>query len=86
MPGKEDRRVKATYLLAHRRHIFTPYLPAFRFSNKEADGIVLTEDEDERVANTTVFDLGSLVVTFHILDDLSLRTICYTNRVRPGSK
>jgi hypothetical protein len=78
--GKEGAWT-ATNFLSHWWHIFTSYLAMLRLSNEQTDGIILVQDENEWIADATVFDLGSPVVTLHVLDDLPLCAICCTDDI-----
>jgi hypothetical protein len=52
-----------------------------RLSSEQANSIILMQDENESVTDATVFDLGPLIVAFHVLNDLPLCAICHTNDI-----
>ena len=71
-----------THFLPHWRHVFSSDLAALGLSNKQSDCVILAQNEHERVTNTAVFDSRSLIVALHVLNDLSLGSICRKLSVR----
>jgi hypothetical protein len=53
----------------------------FRLPNEQTDSIILVQDKNKQIADATVFDLGSLAVTLHVLDDLLHCAICHANHI-----
>ena len=52
-----------------------------RLSNEQTDGVIFAQNENERIADAIIFNLGSLIITLHVFDYLPLCAICRTDEM-----
>lgn len=65
-----------TDFFAHWRHILPSYPSPFCIAYEEAQGIIFSDNKDERIGDAAVSDLGSSRYPIHILDTLSFCAVC----------
>ena len=66
-----------TDFITHWRHVLPTYLSAFCLSDEEADRVVFSKDQNERIRYATSSDSWPGHIAVHVLDNLPLSTIWF---------
>lgn len=68
-------QMRFAYLFTHRRHILPSNFASLQLANEQTYTIIFSNYKHKRIADATVSDLGSRLISIPIFDSLSFSTI-----------